>query len=61
MDKRDSPEFQKYSPLAVQGSQGSIPYTILLDEKGTKVADWVGSVPYEKLVADTKPALDKLP
>ncbi len=61
VDKREAPEFDKYLSLLQEGSKGAIPYTVLLDEKGLKVVDWVGAVPYEKLVEDSKPRLERLP
>lgn len=60
VDKRDTPEFKKHIELLTKGSEGAIPYTILLDDKGQKVAAWVGSVPYETMVRDSKPALERL-
>lgn len=61
VDKREAPDFEKHIVLLQEGSKGAIPYTVLLDEKGMKVADWVGAVPYEKLVEDAQPRLDKIP
>lgn len=60
MDKKDSPEFKKYIQTLMDGSQGSIPYTLILDDKGQKVVEWVGAVPYDKMVADSKPKLDAI-
>lgn len=60
VDKKDSPEFKKYIQLLMDGSQGSIPYTLILDDKGQKAVDWIGAVPYDKMVADSKPKLDAI-
>lgn len=60
VDKRESPEFEKYIHLLQEGSQGSIPYTVILDEKGNKVAAWVGAVPYSQMVQDSKAGLERI-
>lgn len=60
VDKKDTPEFKQHIQLLMDGSQGGIPYTLILDDKGNKVVDWVGAVPYDKLTADAKPRLDAL-
>ncbi|MBI3927527.1 MAG: hypothetical protein HY319_18455 [Armatimonadetes bacterium] len=57
VDDRNSLAFQQYAAVMQRRSRGAIPYTALLDGRCKVVLEWVGNVPAETLIQETRQRL----
>jgi thiol:disulfide interchange protein len=56
VDQTDTPEYKKYAPLLEKLSQGSIPLTVWIDDKGKVLDQAVGAVTEKDLLARSQKA-----